>query len=60
MNSMKMNMPAMILAAPVSPPFAKEGQGGFDDGCRLMGVLKSPPTPLLQRGGQAHEEVAAS
>jgi len=29
MNSMKMNLPAMTLAAPVFPPFGKGGQGGF-------------------------------
>jgi hydrogenase-4 component B len=50
MNSMKMNLPAMALAAPVFPPFGKGGQGDlwtFATGQSLQ----NPPQPPFAKGG---------
>ena len=42
-------MPRQIATHPI-PPFAKGGLGGIFTAVKLEPPLKSPPTPLLQRG----------
>ena len=54
MFSLAINLPGVLAKAisnKVYPPFAKEGQGGLNARTLAVAWIKSPLTPLLQRGG---------